>query len=232
MSPGPGRPGITRVGWPPDGQPAPSPARSRGCAVINLAGESIGGGAMDRRAQAGAADSRILATRSLAPRSRPRRRRRLSSSSGSGVGYYGDRGSETRRREHRGPATIFSRTCASNGRRRRKKPQRPGVRVVPLRTGLVLEKSGGVAAADGAAVPVLRRRPDGVGTPVHAVDPSPRLDRDGAVDRRRRRTSPARSMRPRRIPVTNREFAHALGRALHRPALVPRAAFRAEDRAR
>ena len=57
------------------------------------------------------------------------------------------------------------------------------VRVVLLRTGTRAGEVGRRPAADDAAVPLLRRRPDRIGPPVHAVGAPARLDRDGALDR-------------------------------------------------
>src|SRR5215216_5842887 len=63
---GTGVPGISRVGWRPDGQPGPWSACIAGAdAVINLAGASIGEKRWTPQRKAELRDSRILATRSL-----------------------------------------------------------------------------------------------------------------------------------------------------------------------
>src|SRR5262249_37122912 len=64
--PGTGVPGVTRVGWSPDGHSGPWVGVLEGAsAVINLAGESIGGRRWSPAWKAKLRDSRILATRSL-----------------------------------------------------------------------------------------------------------------------------------------------------------------------
>ena len=81
------------------------------------------------------------------------------------------------------------------------------------------------AAADAAAVQVRRRRAGRIGPPVLAVDSPRRLDRARAVGDRDAGGGRRRSTRPRPNPVTNAEFARALGRAMHRPAFMPAPAF-------
>ena len=101
---------------------------------------------------------------------------------------------------------------------------RRGVRVVLLRTGLVLEKSGGTLAKMITPFRWFAGGPLGSGRQymswIHRLDwiemvrwivQSPSVD--GPVNA----TSPH--------PVTNAAFAKALGRALHRPAVLPAPAF-------
>src|SRR5574339_208590 len=65
--PGTGVPGITRVGWTPDGKTgAWARVVSGADAVINLAGESLDGKRWSPARKAQLRDSRILPTRSLA----------------------------------------------------------------------------------------------------------------------------------------------------------------------
>ena len=64
---GTGVPGISRVGWNPDGGSGPwAECISGADAVINLAGSSIGGKRWTPQRKAELRDSRLLATRSLA----------------------------------------------------------------------------------------------------------------------------------------------------------------------
>ena len=65
--PGTGVPGITRVGWRPDGQSGPWASALDGAnAVVNLAGEGIGDKRWTPQRKALIRDSRIIPTRSLA----------------------------------------------------------------------------------------------------------------------------------------------------------------------
>ena len=93
-----------------------------------------------------------------------------------------------------------------------------------LRTGVVLEKSRRRAAADDAAVPLLRRRP----ASAHGRQYISWIHRLDVVEMIRwiietpAVIGPVNATAPH--PVTNREFARALGRALRRPSFVPGAA--------
>src|SRR5260221_12538615 len=64
---GTGKPGITRIGWNPDGHAGDLARELDGAAaLINLAGESIARGRWSAARKQALRDSRILATRSLA----------------------------------------------------------------------------------------------------------------------------------------------------------------------
>src|SRR6185295_12196248 len=64
--PGTGVPGVTRVGWNPDGQSGPWATALDGAdAVINLAGEGIGDKRWTTERKALLVDSRVTPTRSL-----------------------------------------------------------------------------------------------------------------------------------------------------------------------
>ena len=162
---GTGSPGISRVGWLAGWFACPSRRdrrRRRGdqpCRRVDRRG------AMDGLAQTGA--RRQPHPRDAFARRRARGRTHAAatfSSRASGIGYYGDRGSEALA-ETAGPGRDFLAGLCVAWENEALKAQRPGVRVVLLRTGIVLEKSGGALPADGTAVPVLRRRPDRLGPP-------------------------------------------------------------------
>ena len=64
--PGTGVPGVTKVGWKPDGKSGPWAATLDSAdALVNLAGESIAGKRWTPQRKAALRDSRLLATRSL-----------------------------------------------------------------------------------------------------------------------------------------------------------------------
>ena len=72
---GTGVPGITRVGWKPDGQSGPWATTVDGAdAVINLAGEGISDRRWTPQRKAQLRDSRIIPTRSRSLPSEPRPR--------------------------------------------------------------------------------------------------------------------------------------------------------------
>ena len=218
--PGTGKPGITRVGWQPDGQAGQLGREFDGAtAVINLAGSSIAGARWTAARKAVIRDSRILATRSLAAAFADTDAPPPTFISASGVGYYGDRGDEVLT-EGSSPGTdFFAQVCVAWEAEARR-AERANVRVVLLRTGIVLEKGGG------ALQQLMRPFRFFVGGPlaggrqymswVHRHDWSEMVrwivdtpEVAGAVNV----TAPH--------PVTNREFSRALGRALRRPSLAP-----------
>ena len=87
---GTGVPGITRVGWRPDGQSGPWAECIAGAdAVINLAGASIGEKRWTPQRKAELRDSRILSTRSLAAAIKAAAVPPQVFVSASAIGYYG-----------------------------------------------------------------------------------------------------------------------------------------------
>jgi uncharacterized protein (TIGR01777 family) len=220
---GTGRPGITRVGWLPDGTAGQLAREFDGAsAVVNLAGESIASGRWTAARKQALRDSRILATRSLAAAFEQSVAPAVFIS-GSGVGYYGNRGSETLTEDSRPGDDFLARLCLE-WEAEANRAARPDLRVVLLRTGLVLEKGGGALARMMWPFRFFAGGPLGGGRQymswVHRHDwvemvrwlvDTPAVA--GAINV----TAPH--------PVANAEFARALGRALRRPALLPTPAF-------
>src|SRR5687768_9415284 len=92
---GTGVPGITRVGWKPDGRSGPWASVMEGAdAVINLAGESIGGKRWTPQRKAELRDSRMVPTRSLAAAIAAAAKPPAVFVSSSAVGYYGAAGDD------------------------------------------------------------------------------------------------------------------------------------------
>ena len=183
--------------------------------AINLAGESIGQRWTGARKQR-IVDSRVHTTTALV-NAHPR-----VLISASGIGYYGLRGDE-----------ILDETAESGGgfladvTRRWEEAAHRGdafARVVIFRFGVVLGKGGG------ALTPMLRAFKFGAGGPIgNGNQWMSWVDRDDviraiewAIDNPSVRgayniTSPE--------PVRNRDFARALGRAMHRPSFMPAPGF-------
>jgi uncharacterized protein (TIGR01777 family) len=221
---GTGKPGITRIGWAPDGGAGLLAREFDGAAaVVNLSGASVAGGRWTAARKQVLRDSRIRATRSLAAAFADAAAPPATFISGSAVGYYGDRGSEPLT-EGSAPGRDFLAGLCVEWEGEAQRAARAGVRVVMLRTGLVLERSGGVLAqlmrpfrffaggplAGGRQYMPWIHRHDWVEMVRWLVD-TPAVD--GPVNV----TAPH--------PVTNAEFTRALGRALHRPTVVPTPAF-------
>jgi uncharacterized protein (TIGR01777 family) len=204
--------------WQPLDEPAP-PAALRGRdGVVHLAGESIAqrwSEESKRRIHA----SREVGTRNLVAGLAVAEPRPHTLLSASGVGYYGPRGDEPLTEDAAPGDDYLARVCIA-WEREAQAAAALGVRVVNLRNGVVLDKSGGALAKMlpffrlGIGGPVAGGRQylpwlhvdDVVGLYVSALD-------DGAW------SGPFNAAAP--DPPTNRDFSRALGRALHRPAFAP-----------
>jgi len=144
----------------------------------------------------------------------------------SAVGYYGDRGAETLA-EDAPPGEGFLAGLCRDWEAAARGAEALGVRVVCLRTGVVLARNGGALRQ---MLPAFRL---GLGGPIgdgRQYFPWIHLDDELAIIRAALGNAQWRGPLNAAAPeaVTSREFARALGRALHRPAIVPtpRAALR------
>jgi uncharacterized protein (TIGR01777 family) len=143
--------------------------------------------------------------------------------SGSAVGYYGPLGEEPVTEDHAPGADFLAGVCLK-WEGQALAAASPKTRVVCIRTGLVLDRRGGALPKMlppfwiGAGGPVGSGRQfwpwihldDWVGLVRFSID---RPAVSGAMNL----TAPN--------PVANREFARALGRAIHRPAALPTPGF-------
>lgn len=188
-------------------------------AIVNLAGEPISDGFWTRRKR-----QRILRSRLAVTRDVNRLIARLQAKpavlvSGSAIGWYGLRGDEVLDESATG-TDCFSRELCLRWEGAAMRATRYGVRVVTLRTGLVLAADGGVLSrllppfelglggpfGAGRHWMSWIHRDDLVRLIVHAIA-TPDL------------TGPVNATAPQ--PVTNAVFTRALGAALSRPALIP-----------
>jgi uncharacterized protein (TIGR01777 family) len=183
-------------------------------AVVHLAGEPVAQRWTDAARRA-IRESREQGTRRLVAAMRAADPPPRALISASAVGYYGPRGDE-RIDEDAPPGTDF---LAEVCRAWEREANAADARVVIVRTGVVLDRSGGALAKMllpfrlGAGGPVAGGRQympwihvdDVVGIFMAAIDG----DWAGPVNA----TAPE--------PVTNRAFSKALGRALRRPAVAP-----------
>ena len=142
--------------------------------------------------------------------------------SSSAVGYYGPRGDEIVTEETAPGSDFLARLCVDWEAAATEGGRTHARRADPNRTGARQQRRGAVQAA--AALQDVRRRTHGIGPAVLAVDSSRRLGRHGPMaDDGRRPARPLQCERP--APVTNAELSKALGRALHRPSLLPAPPF-------
>jgi uncharacterized protein (TIGR01777 family) len=204
------------VGWAAVGE-----AVREADAIVNLAGENVGGGRWTAARKRRILQSRLEATHELveALRAAPEKRRTFVSASA--VGYYGIHGDEAL-----DESTPSGEGFLADVTRQWEAAAREGeafARLVVLRFGVVLGEGGALAKmmlpfrfGAGGRVGSGRQwmswidRGDVVRMILWALD-------NEAVRGVYNATSPE--------PVTNRDFARALGRAMHRPALLPAPAF-------
>jgi uncharacterized protein len=210
--------GVDAVAWQPERESAPTEALAGRDGVLHLAGEDV--------AQRWTADAkrRLLASRETGTRNLVAGLRAADPRPGvlvsaSAVGYYGPRGAELVT-EATPPGSDFLAGVCVAWEREAAAAEELGVRVVRVRTGVVLDRGGGALAK---MLPFFRL---GIGGPVAGgrqylpwihVDDLVALylaaldgeDWSGAVNA----TAPD--------PPTNKAFSRALGRALRRPALAP-----------
>ena len=211
---------LRAMQWDPSGEAAPQAALAGAEAVVNLAGENVAQ-RWSSSAKRAIRESRVLGTRNLvlslealAETERPK-----VLVSGSAIGYYGAHGDEPIDEESAAGHDFLAQTCAQ-WEREAEIAARLGIRVVKVRTGVVLDSQGGALGKMlppfklGVGGPVASGRQyiswihtdDVVGILLAAIDGE---QWSGAVNA----TAPA--------PQRNRDFSKALGRVLHRPSLLP-----------
>lgn len=191
-------------------------------AVVHLAGEGIQNHRWSPEQKRRIRESRVDATARLASALASLDPRPKVLLSGSAIGFYGDRGDE----ELDETMTVgrgFLAEVSEDWEAACRPAIDAGIRVVNLRTGVVLTRNGGALAKQ---LPLFRlglggrvgsgrqwlswiSLADEIGAILHLLD----ADISGPVNL----TAPE--------PVTNAAFAHALGRALHRPAILPIPSF-------
>ncbi|MEA2230183.1 MAG: uncharacterized protein QOF04_3813 [Solirubrobacteraceae bacterium] len=212
--------GVRAEGWQPLDEPAPAAALAGRDAVVHLAGENVA-----QRWSASAKEairaSREIGTRNLVAglgaAAAPERPGALVSSSA--VGLYGPHGDEIVDESTPAGDDFLAGVCVA-WEREAERATELGMRVVRVRTGVVLDRRGGALAKMllpfrlGVGGPVAGGRQympwihadDVVGMYLAAID-------DAGW------SGPVNACAPE--PVTNAEFSRALGRALHRPAVLP-----------
>jgi uncharacterized protein (TIGR01777 family) len=216
--------GAVLYGWrDPLRDPAPSQALAGREAVVHLAGEPIAQRWTPDAKQMIRA-SRELGTRNLVAGLRAAEPRPRVLVSQSAVGYYGPLGDERVDESAPPAAGDFLADVVIAWEREAQAAEELGVRVVRMRTGMVLSERGGALAKMlppfklGVGGPVAGGRQyvswvhidDVVGAMLRAVDDE---SLSGAVNV----TAPE--------PVTNRELSRTLGRVLVRPTVTPVPAF-------
>jgi uncharacterized protein (TIGR01777 family) len=210
--------GARDVRWDPSEGPPPAGALEGADAVVNLAGTPLDGRRWSASRKREIRESRLITTRLLVGALRgPDRPPVLVNASG--VGYYGPTGDEEVDETFPPGADFLAETCVAwEGEARR--AEEAGVRVVTVRSGIVLAPEGGALPKLARLVRLFAGGPIGGGRQwmpwIHADDEvalillaAGREDLSGPMNA----TAPA--------PVRQRDFAAALGRVLGRPSSLP-----------
>lgn len=192
-------------------------------AVVHLAGEDVAGGRWTAQRMAEIERSRIEGTRTLVDWLAARAAKPRVLVAASAIGFYGDRGDEPLR-EDAGAGEGFLADLCRRWEQEALRAEQAGIRVVCLRIGLVLARGDGLL---GRLEGIFRL---GAGGPlasgrqwfpwVHCDDVVGAIE--WAIEREQSRG--AYNLAAPGV-VRQGDFARALGRALHRPALLPTPAF-------
>jgi uncharacterized protein len=209
--------GVEAVAWEPLSGQAPCAALDGRDAVVHLAGAPVAQ-RWTPEAKRAIRESREAGTRNLVAGLLEADPRPAALIAASGTGYYGSHGDEVLDEGTPPGDDFLARVCVA-WEAEADRAAGLGVRVAHLRTGVVLDRTGGALKT---MLPPFRA---GLGGPVaggaqylpwiHADDIAglylAALDADWR--------GPYNASAPE--PVTNKAFAKALGRALHRPAVAP-----------
>ncbi len=213
----------TDVQWDPESGVLDHYALEGADAVVHLAGENIAARRWSAAQKSRIRDSRVRGTRLISEALT-----RLSTPpsvlvSASAVGFYGNRGTELLREEANSGQGFLADVCRQ-WEGATDSATRKGIRVVHLRTGLVLSAKGGALAkmitpfkfgvggrvGSGQQYWSWITLDDLCGAILHSIQAS---TLHGAVN----------AVSPR--PVTNIEFTQTLGRVLSRPTIFPLPSF-------
>ena len=210
------------ISWDPTSDAPSALKMPRIDAVVHLAGASIAG-RWNKERKLAIYESRIVGTRKLVESLEAQAERPRTLINGSAIGYYGDRGDESLDEDSSVGQGFLAEVCLA-WETEAMRAEDLGLRVVRIRTGVVLGPDGGALKAmiapyrlglggrlgSGRQWMSWIHLDDEVGLIIHAID---REEVSGALN----------AAAPN--PVTNREFARNLGDVLGRPAILPAPAF-------
>jgi uncharacterized protein (TIGR01777 family) len=211
--------------WDPETQTTDVAAFSGVDAVVHLAGENIASGRWTAARKLRIHESRVKGTRLIAETICRLTHPPQVMVSASAIGYYGDRGSEILREESPAGTGFLADVCRA-WESATDPATRKGIRVVHLRTGLVLSSTGGAMGkmllpfklgvggkiGSGKQYWSWISLDDVCGAIVHCIQ-APGLH------------GPVNVVSP--SPVTNLEFTRTLGKVLGRPVIFPLPGFAA-----
>jgi uncharacterized protein (TIGR01777 family) len=213
-----GNPTVNWHAWQASSERPPPEALAGVDGVVNLIGEEINQRLTDQ-AKRRILESRVTSAKNLIQGIEASPEKPKVFIGQSAIGYYGDRGAKMLDEESRA-GEGFAAEVPIQWEEAEREVEKLGLRTVILRTGLVLTKHGGLVKQ------LLLPFKLGLGGPISSGEQYMswiHLDDEvslilWALDDERvsgivNATAPN--------PVTSREFAKALGRAVHRPAVIP-----------
>ena len=210
-------PGVGVVAWDPMKGPAPEEGVRSANTVIHLAGEPVAqrwNESSKRRIR----ESRVVSTRNLVQALAKLRNTPQTLICASAVGYYGSRGDEELREDSAPGDSYLAEVCVA-WEKEALAAEAFGMRVVRVRTGVVLDPSGGALRS------MLTPFRMGVGGKlgdgkqwmswIHLADLAAmyQFAVENPVSGALNGVAP--------VPVSNADFTQNLARVLHRPAMFP-----------
>lgn len=216
---------VSSVHWDPDGGTIDSAGLEGIDAVVHLAGENIAARRWTAAQKALILDSRKKGTELLVSALSKMNRPPTVLVSASAVGYYGDCGDRELTEDSPAGSDFLANVCVE-WERATAPASGAGIRVINLRTGIVLAKDGGALPkmatpfkfgvggkiGSGAQYMSWIDLEDEVQVILHCIQ-------KGSIH------GPVNSVGP--MPVTNADFTRALGGVLSRPTVFPLPAFMA-----
>jgi hypothetical protein len=204
--------------WRPKLEPAPPAALQGAGAVVHLAGESVAG-RWNKDKKRNIHESRVVGTRHLVEGIGEAKSKPQVLVCASAVGYYGSRGDEELTEDSAPGGDFLAEVCQAWEAEARR-AEAHGVRVVMLRTGMVLGRGGG--ALQQMLIPFKLGLGGPVGTGQQWVPWVSLDDVIGIVLHALESANvkgPVNTTAPN--PVRNREFTKTLAQVLRRPAFLP-----------
>jgi uncharacterized protein len=210
-------PGVQLSVWDAlKGEP-PAESLSDADAVVHLAGEPVAQ-RWNEQSKQRIRDSRITGTRNLVRALAALGRKPEVLVCGSAVGYYGSRGDEVLV-ESSAPGNDFLAELCVAWEKEARAAESLGVRVVSIRTGLVLDGRGGALTK---MLPPFRMGIGGkLGDGRHWMSWIHLEDLVGMIQMALQNKVNGAMNGASPNPVTNSDFTRSLGKAVHRPAVLP-----------
>jgi len=194
-------------------------------ALVHLAGENIADGRWTAEKKRRIEDSRVIGTRQLAEQLARSTAKPSVFISASAIGFFGNRGAEVLDENSTAGNDFLAQVC-----RKWEEASAPaaeaGIRIVNIRTGIVLSTEGG--ALKKMLLPFKMGGGGILGTGQQYMSWISLIDEVKAIRfllENERIHGAVNLVSPN--PITNHEFTKTLGKALHRPTIVPMPGFAA-----